>query len=281
MSAGDKRSPFGNDGPAHGRRRALAAGARGLLGGLAAAAARGTAAQGQPSAGATPAPGDVGRKFNADGTVRPFAGNTFIGRIPQQGARFAVFDTLLDAYREVPASRFARKLTMLPPSSYHVTLFGGVNDADRNTPKWASPAPHDTPIDKLDALYLDRLRRAARPARRGFEFACGAPPEPGADGTLHIPLRPADAATQSRLRALRDELSALTGIRRPDHDRYEYHVTLGYLYGFLDESEASEMRKATASWMQRLERLGTPILIPSFHFCTFRDMFAFEEKWEV
>ncbi len=80
---------------------------------------------------------------------------------------------------------------------------------------------------------------------------------------------------------MRDELSKLTGIRRPDHDNYRYHVTIGYLHAFLDEREAASMQRATAEWMRRIDGLDMRLLIPSFHFCTFRDMFAFEEMLEV
>ena len=267
-----------DDAPSPGRRRTLALSATGLLGGLEAACAAASAPP--PAVDPNRNPGDVGRKFNADGTVHPFAGNTVIGRVPQQGPRFRVFDALLDIYREAPAFDFSRKLTMLPPSSYHVTLFGGVNDVDRHTPKWSTPLPDDTPIEAVNALYLQRLRQAARAPRHDFEFVCDTPPAAGVDGTLHVPLRPADAATAARLRTLRDELSTLTGIRRPDHDRYQYHVTIGYLHAVLDERETAQMQRAIADWMRRLDDRGL-VLIPSFHYCTFRDMFAFEEKWEI
>ena len=170
-----------------GRRGLLTLGAKGLLGGATGTLACSARSEGDSTPGTKPTPADVGRKFNADGTVMPFAGNTFVGRIPQQGPRFALFDALLDVYREVPTRGFASKLTMLPPSSYHVTLFGGVNDADRNTPNWGVPFAHDTPVDKINALYLDRLRHVARAPGRSFEFVCNTPPAAASDGTLHVP----------------------------------------------------------------------------------------------
>ena len=58
-------------------------------------------------------PGDVGRKFEANGRVRPFAGNIIIAHLPQQGPGFAAFDRLLNIYRDLPVCAFARKVTSL------------------------------------------------------------------------------------------------------------------------------------------------------------------------
>src|SRR3546814_19742624 len=81
-------------------------------------------------------PPDVGSKFYADGRVHPFPGNTVICHVPQQGEHSGCFNALLDIYREAPAHPFVRKITLLPPSSYHMAIFGGANDKPREPKHW-------------------------------------------------------------------------------------------------------------------------------------------------
>lgn len=80
---------------------------------------------------ASPFPPDVGSKFDADGRVRPFAGNTVVCHLPQQGEHADAFEAMLDIYREAPSHPFMRKVALLPPSSYHMTVMGGANDTPR------------------------------------------------------------------------------------------------------------------------------------------------------
>jgi hypothetical protein len=216
---------------------------------------------------------EVGRKMNADGSVRRFEGNTFVGHLPSQGSGFAFFDTLLDLYREWPKWSFRSKLAMLPPSSYHITVFGGLNEDDRGRPRWPAGVPADLPIDVATSTWQRELEKRPRPPPQGFSFRLDAPPQPMSDGAPFIPLLPADPATAQRLRELRDSLSALTGIRRADHDSYQYHVTLGYLHAVLDGVESAELQAAIARCMGRLPRV---VHVPQMHLCRFKDMYAFE-----
>ncbi len=221
---------------------------------------------------AAPSPQDVGRKVNADGTVRSFAGNTFVGHVGQQGEDFAAFDKLLNIYREVPRYSFAGKLALLPPSSYHVTIFGGLNEADRATSRWPLSLAPDLGLEVATQTWLQKLRTRTRLSDAEFLFELDPPPPHMLEGAPHIPLRPADDATAERLITLRDDLSRLTGIRRIDHDRYQYHLTFGYLYRYLTAVQADELRDATLSWMSNMPR---KLRINGVQFCSFRDMYAF------
>lgn len=219
-------------------------------------------------------PHDVGRKFNADGTVRPFGGNTFIGHIAQQGAGYKVFDALLTMYREAPAHAFARKLALTPPSSYHVTVFGGLNDEDQGRPRWPRALPPGLSLGAVTQRWLRELQSRPGIDARPFEFAFGQP-DTMVDGAPHLPLHPANDATAQRLAALRDELSALTGIRDKDHARYAYHMTFGYLFQLLSSGEAQALQAATADWVDRIAARAGTLSIPAVQFCSLRDMYAF------
>ena len=103
-------------------------------------------------------PPNVGVKFGRDGRVIPFPGNTIICHLDQQGDRAACFDALLDIYREAAGVPFMTKVTMLPPSSYHMTVFGAADDFNRRPGDWPNGVPLDMPIKECHRVVADRLR---------------------------------------------------------------------------------------------------------------------------
>ena len=221
-------------------------------------------------------PRDVGRKFKADGSVSRFGGNTFVGHVQQQGRDYDQFDGLLDIYREFPAHGFASKIALTPPNSYHVTVFGGLNDEDQGTPRWPRALPPGMSVDAVTQQWLRGLQARPRLAEPRFEFAYGTAVTMS-DGAPHVPLLPANDATARRLKAVRDALSEFTGIRDKNHDSYQYHLTVGYIHQLLTEPEAQSLRTATDDWVARLSARSATLVIPAFHFCSFRDMYAFRE----
>ncbi|MBC2663505.1 DUF1868 domain-containing protein [Novosphingobium flavum] len=158
---------------------------------------------------ATPPPRDVGRKFSSDGRVIPFRGNTIICHLDQQGPNSAPFEALLDIYRQLPSRKFARKITLLPPSSYHMTIFGGANDPERKPGAWPASIPLNAPIEECTRIIGERIKAAnignVAPIRMRVDTS---PPSSG-ENPMTIRLLPVDAAEDARLRALRNRLSEL------------------------------------------------------------------------
>lgn len=225
-------------------------------------------------------PRDVGRKFNVDGTVRRFNGNTFVGHVDQQGKDYPVFDALLDIYREFPAQSFASKIALTPPSSYHITVFGALNEEDRGKARWPRALAPGLSLADVDRIWLERLQARPRLAQPRFEFGF-ATPALLTEGAPNVPLVPANDATARRLAALRDELSDFTGIRDANHERYKYHLTFGYIHRLLTGHEAHDLKAATERWVAHIAARGGTIAIPSVQFCSLRDMYAFRVLHEL
>jgi hypothetical protein len=217
--------------------------------------------------------------MNADGSVHAFAANTFIGHLGQQGEDFAVFDALLNIYREFPCHSFHQKIALLPPSSYHITVFGGLNEADRGSKRWSQTIARDMSMEQATERYLQALRMLPKLGEQPFQFEVDFEhvTAPKTEGSLYIALRPVDLATERRLQAIRNQLADLTGLHRPDHDHYSYHVTIGYFFKFLDAIEAQDLSVATAQWMQAIAATQRKPRITSVQFCRLRDMYAYEE----
>ncbi|PTS89572.1 DUF1868 domain-containing protein, partial [Sphingomonas sp. HMWF008] len=225
-------------------------------------------------------PPDLGRKFGGDGRVLPFKGDTIICHLPQQGPGSETFDALLDIYRAWPVEPWAAKVAALPPSSYHMTIFGGANDKERRAPLWPAGLPLDLPMAECDRILGERLRSFrlgpdAAPYRMRVDMA-----EPKADETpLTLRVIPTDADTETRLRRLRDRLSETTGIRESGHDRYRFHITLGYLFAPLTPTEDAAWRRALASWKAMVARRAPVIRLGNPEYCLLEDMFAFKRQF--
>ena len=236
------------------------------------------AARRAPSEGAEDPP-SVGIKFGRDGHVLPFPGNTVICHLPQQGESTACFNALLDIYREAPAHAFMRKVTMLPPSSYHMTVFGAAADSDRRPGLWPSGLPLDAPIAACHRAVAERLQ--------AFKLNCTLPLRLRVDlsdvDENHRPLRlrllPVDEAENAKLRGLRDRLSAALSIRQEDHDDYGFHITLGYLIRWLSPEEHVTFRNELRRWRNMVAAQCPVIELGAPEFCTFDDMFAFHRQF--
>ncbi|WP_294211848.1 DUF1868 domain-containing protein [uncultured Sphingomonas sp.] len=236
------------------------------------AAARGGAADRLPP--------DVGRKFAADGRVLPFAGNTIICHLPQQGAGSEAFDALLDIYRALPGEPWARKVTALPPSSYHMTIFGTANDKARRYPLWPAGLPLDMPMADCDRILGERLRAFRLGDEAGpYRMRVNLEPPPASETPLTVRLLPADDAMEARLRRLRDRLAEVTGIREPDHDRYRFHITLAYQVAPLTPQEDDAWRRSLAAWKVMIARRAPIITLGNPEYCLLKDMFAFKRQF--
>ncbi|MFV3126674.1 DUF1868 domain-containing protein [Niveispirillum sp. KHB5.9] len=251
-----------------GRRHLMALGAAAGAGVLVPAMARETDGARRPTA-------EVGRKFQADGRVGSFHGNTIVCHIPQQGENAACFNALLDIYRDLPARPFATNIAALPPSSYHMTLFDGANETARVAGLWPPGLALDSPIEECHRAVGRRLE--------GFTLDTPLPIRMRVDmegagmggNALAIPLTPIDDAENARLRHLRDRLSAATGIRSPRHDQYRFHISLAYVLWELSAAQAGAVREAMRDWMAMVAAASPVITLGAPEFCTFKDMFAF------
>lgn len=248
---------------------------RGLLTGLAAVVSTGL------PVGAMAAPAvDGGRKFTTDGAVRGFAGNTIICHLPQQGPDSAAFNTLLDIYRTAADYPFLSQATLLPPSSYHMTVFGGANDQGRGKAgQWPEGMAADLPLEACHRLMAERLKgfRSGLTLPVRMKVDLEAPTPEG--GAITLPLLPVDAAQSQQLRDLRRRLSEATGIRISDPDTYGFHISLAYWIKPLTPEQAEAFDRVHRQWRATLSKATPVIALGAPEFCIFKDMFAFKRQF--
>ena len=222
-------------------------------------------------------PPSVGRKFNADGSPFRFPGNTIISHIP---LATPLSDALTSVRDTLAAGSYAHCLALLPPSSYHMTVFEGVTDSSRRAGIWPAGLPFDAPLE-ASHRYLERQLE-------GFELDCALPlrmrldefslrRDPGAT----IRLLPLDEQENRKLRRLRDRLSAQLRLRAPDHEQYGFHISLAYLVDWMTPEQQREYIAVQSECFSMLQKRVPLIELGAPEFCVFYDMFAFDTQFRV
>lgn len=176
-------------------------------------------------------------------------------------------------------------LRLLPPASFHVTAWDGVNDAKlaevvpEHRAAWARFFQPGSAKPFPEELFREVQASALLAcADWDLRLRC-ARIENWSNVSLVAHLEPADAAAADhlqRLRAARDALSEAFGRRfgvRP-HPDYEPHVTLGY---FANADLAAGSAAAVARWDAALRdaTAGHVLILRRLHLSVFADMTSF------
>lgn len=208
----------------------------------------------------------VGEKFHADGSAREYPGVTIICFADSASPIYQAGERLQAELQTLP---YAHKFGLLPPSSFHMTVFSLICDHRRTPDQWSARLPLDAPLAEVDRFFIQALAPVTPPS--GFRMVMT---YLGGWG-LSFRLSPADEGTYEALRAYREQVSEATGVRYPDHNTYEFHMTLAYQLIALDAEEKADYAARRLAWGEKLRceigvfETGVPVLT------FFEDMFAF------
>jgi hypothetical protein len=216
---------------------------------------------------------DTKLKFNPDGSRRPFAGNTVICHLQPQGAtRDAVERIATDLKR----SSLMRKISLLPPTSYHMTVYPGVNDQGRDITGWPSYVAKDATIEECSRVVGERMRQ--------FHLECQLPLRMKVDEVKTIAnprastlrMVGANADEERKVRSIRDRLVDVFGFRDNKHDEYGFHITLAYQLQRFTPAEQAEYHAIMAKNVPLIATSAPVFEFANPEFCTFPDMFRFD-----
>ncbi|KAF8208568.1 RNA ligase/cyclic nucleotide phosphodiesterase [Mycena galopus ATCC 62051] len=215
-------------------------------------------------------PSGVPNKFDPDGNVQPFPGNTTVCHLPPTSE---LYKSLLDFHEKLKSSHLRHLHTLLPPSSWHMTMLEGVCDKVRSRTRWPDDLSVDASLEECTSLYKKRLS--------SFDLQCDAPYhltilkfKPLNTAGIGVHLEPSTPEENARLRRLRDRLSKLLHIRAKNHKTYVFHLSVAYMLRFLTEEQDKEMTELLTEHFEGMPKefeLGPP------EFCTFESMFAFKQ----
>ena len=213
----------------------------------------------------------IGHKFEPDGNVLPFPGHTVICHLPAQSP---LYQALLPLYDMLKSQDFNSLYVLLPPTSWHMTVFEGVSDQIRKRGSWPGDLPLDAPLSTCIAQVGRKLANFNTGSEKPFEMT-NVGWEPLEDG-IALKVVPAAPEEERRLRRLRDRIAEHLLMRHPGHSDYSFHVSMAYMLRRPDQQEARKLRVFLKSCHASLPtnfELGAP------EFCTFDDMFAFRQEF--
>ena len=93
-------------------------------------------------------------------------------------------------------------------------------------------------------------------------------------GCCIIRVKPADEQSHAQLYSFRERAADAMGVRRPNHENYRFHITLGYTR-IVTEGEAEERRQALKAKMEELMAQQPEFLTTQAYMAYFDDMYAF------
>ncbi|WP_349970084.1 DUF1868 domain-containing protein [Pseudomonas caspiana] len=222
-------------------------------------------------------PYDVDRKFLENGKARPFAGNTIISQIP---LRTPINEALTVVRNTIATYDFSHCLSLLPPSSYHMTVFEGVIDEKRKAPFWPSDVPPDASIQACTQHFIARLKDFF--IDKNFQIRMQIDDfNVYKDSGATVRLVPANLQESQKLRDLRDRLAQCLGIRSPEHDDYGFHITLGYLVQWMSAQQIRDYELVQKRCRAYLQKALGVLELDGPRFCTFNDMLAFDDKFAI
>ncbi len=214
-------------------------------------------------------------KFNSDGTRRSFAGNTVICHLPVQ---CAMRDAMIELHDALAALPFHNKLGLTSIDSYHMTVFAGANDQDRMISGWPSYVARDASIEVCNHMVGERMEKARLACELPLRVRVDVPQTLAFPTACTLRLVPVDAAEQTKLRAVRDQLAEVYGFRSKDHDAYQFHMTMSYQMQPFTAQEQVEYRAILKTHVNRIVAAEPILELGNPEYCTFPDMFRFDPQ---
>ena len=211
----------------------------------------------------------VGKKFNVDGSARRFLGNTMICLLDHDSEVFK--RTVRE--RDLISAQLPRNVfSPLPDESLHMTAIEGVCDSVREEGYWTSLLPLDAPLKDVDDLFEEKWKEVPSFPSVNMRFD-----DLWIESGICIGLYPATYSDDVLIRDWRDAVSEIMGLRFPGHDRYRFHISLGYGISMPDENEMRILEAFKSEFDGQCKREGFVFTVPSASMTYFDSMLFFNK----
>ena len=209
----------------------------------------------------------IGIKFHKDGSVREFKGNTVVADvIPGSEA----FDAMCRLRQMVIDAGLDEHLILLPRDSYHITYISGLNDQQRIDGYWPETFSREATMAEADDYVTAAIESVGipGPARMKFDSV-----DWGA-GCCIIRLKPADEQQRKILYDFRDRAANAIGVHRPNHEKYRFHISLGYTR-IVPEGEWETRKQSLIEKMEAFMATQPEFLTTQAYMAYFNNMHQF------
>ncbi|CAI1057667.1 DUF1868 domain-containing protein [Serratia entomophila] len=211
-------------------------------------------------------------KFNHNGQAQLFAGNTVLSHI----SNTLFFRHLNKLYFLFSESQMNGRLyTLLPPESYHITLFDGVCRKSDGTWYWPASYNQGSSLDECTAYCREQLITSGIISPKKTFIVTGIKYSRNTIALITEPTKSCEAG----IKAFRNQLSDVLEIRRDNHEQYVFHISFAYFLRFPDKSECQYIRNIMLSFINGLTKKERLLDLGDAEFCYFRDMTAFKSIW--
>jgi hypothetical protein len=211
-------------------------------------------------------PRHLGTRYDRSGAFQPEPGNTVVCHIVEGSETQKALAEARARFRAMPD---AASLAFTPLESYHMTLFQGIIEGRRNAPYWPAEVAGDTPIAEMTALFAKRLELFRPRATFNVEVTAVVPTGLIVDGVT--------AEDRHAMADWRNGFAEAFGYRHPDHDSYQFHITMAYVIDWLDDAALPGWKAMLDETYADIRRHAPVIELRAPAFCSFEDMNWFEE----
>lgn len=204
------------------------------------------------------------RKFEPNGQVKHFPGNTILSFIPP-----GPLETLSELHARLSELKI-ESLAMLPIESFHITIIEGALDYFRRPGFW--PDNIDT-LDECSDTYFKTLQNKPILSNPPYTMRIDRVGVIIPRKALTLRMAPSNEEENTRLRTMRDDLSKTINLRQSNHDDYEFHISIAYIVNDLKEGEAERIKDVMDDYFEaNKDMLFT---LENMSFCLFEDMLEF------
>jgi len=212
----------------------------------------------------------VNNKFHKDGKAREFLGNTVICHIPSHSPTMEILLELREAVMQEP---WHQKMAMLPPSSYHMTVFELVCDQVRDAAHWTSLLPLGATMQETDDRFSQIWENLPAPPEFSISFDYL-----DIKDYITMRLKPSDDQANQIISDYRDQLSKAFGLHQPNHESYFFHISMAYAVRRLSNEDLEEAAGIVSKWKEKLEESLSTIDLQPARLTFFNDMTHFANK---
>lgn len=208
---------------------------------------------------------DTGAKFTTSGEVEIWKGNTFVSHVTRPSD---AYDAMVELQERMKCGPYGALFTWLPAPSFHMTVFQGMSPGKQGSPDWPEGLSGEAGRDAITAELLARTNDIALPKLdvKATDLFCG----------KSLTITGVDDAAEAVLRDARLRLRDATRMQPKDFETYVFHVTLGYLIGWLSDRTASEVVAFSKEAFAQVEGRMQHIPLDPCAFCNFDSMHHFE-----
>ncbi|RPH29327.1 DUF1868 domain-containing protein [Buttiauxella warmboldiae] len=207
-------------------------------------------------------------KFDENGNALPFVGNTVIVHITHT----LLYLRLCDFHARLAQSALTNNLySLLPPQSYHITLFDGACKKSEEGWYWPTNLPISASLQACTEFMVSKINENAIVSPElTFSVSAYKP----VVNTLAIIVQPS-GDTVEQVQVLRDKLSSALGIRRRNHYEYVYHITLGYLLRTPSPTEQEMLSTLLQQFISELTEEESILKLEKAELCQYESITAF------